>query len=352
MILRRLLANARPAPHLPENASKEEVHCQSEQWFADGQESLHNALKKNARRTIRSERRNRAGFEKRLIRCWKEAISAYDLFVITARTAGAKVNREGRDEASSTDDYVFEALTRIHARSCLIASEIRVLLVSGHASGALTRWRSLHELAVVATFIREYGEGIAERYMLHEVIKRAKAAEVFQEYASLSGYEPLDPDHLERLRQETVALLERYGAEYGRDYGWAASVMSGHPTFARIEKSVGLDHWRPPFTMATDSVHAGFRGMMSDLGYSNYLGPKETMLAGPSQSGLADPGSNAVHALLICTVALLGHKPTLGSAIAIGVLNRLVLETADTFMRTHWALTELEDHVGARYGQA
>lgn len=352
MILRRLLTKPRPVPELPENASEEAVRRWADQWFTEAQESLYCAVKQDARRTIRFERRNRSGFEKRLNRRWKEAISAYELFVITARTSGEKVLREGRDEAVRTEDYVFEALTRIHARSCLIASEIRALLVSGHASGAMTRWRSLHELAVVASFLREYGDDVAERYMLHEAIKRAKAAEEFQKYAFKSGYDPLEPEYLDRLREERATLLERYGADYGEDYGWATSVMKGRPTFARIEAAVGLDHWRPPFSTASDSVHAGFRGMVSDLGYTDSLSADQTMLAGPSQAGLADPGSNASQSLLTCTVALLGHKPTPQSAIAIGMLNRLALETADIFVRTHWALRETEDRTGVRHGQS
>jgi hypothetical protein len=58
---------------------------------------------------------------------------------------------------------------RLHSRACLVASEVRALLASGHPFGAQARWRTLHELGVVAFILRMSDKEVAERYLLHEV---------------------------------------------------------------------------------------------------------------------------------------------------------------------------------------
>jgi hypothetical protein len=52
-----------------------------------------------------------------------------------------------------SQDLRFEVLTRLHARAYSLASEVYVLMTAGHASAAYARWRTLHEVAVVAHLI-------------------------------------------------------------------------------------------------------------------------------------------------------------------------------------------------------
>lgn len=270
----------------------------------------------------------------------------YDMFTVAARQLGSDINRKHRPDAIADQDYVFEALVRIHARACLIASEIRALMVSGHASGALARWRSLHELAVIAYFIREHGNDVAERYMLHEVVQTAKQAEKYERHHETLKNEPLDPRELKRIRENRDELIGRFGPGYARDYGWAAGVMPGNPTFERIEEVVGLAHWRPYVALASHSVHANFKGMAFDLGVSGSDGYATVALAGPSNAGLADPGQSAVMALMNCTVALINHKPTPENVVGMKVLQRLLDEVVEAFIQAHIKLEQDE----ARYG--
>lgn len=232
MILRKLIRRNATAIEIPDNPTDEEITALVEQMFTDAEAS-------NLRR---QERRTRLGFEKRLMRRWGKAIDLYDLFLIVARELGEDFNREHRPQAVEDQDYVFEALTRIHARSCLIASEIRALMITGHASGALARWRSLHELAVVAYFVREHGDEVAERYMLHEVIQSAKQSDKYERYHKALGYEPQEPVERQKILDARKELIARFGAAYARDYRWASGVLAEHPTFERIEEAVGLAH--------------------------------------------------------------------------------------------------------------
>ena len=49
---------------------------------------------------------------------------------------------------------------------------------------------SLHEMAVVASFVKEQGQELAERYLLHETIQQYKLANQLQQYYCRLGHEP------------------------------------------------------------------------------------------------------------------------------------------------------------------
>ena len=73
-----------------------------------------------------------------------------------------------------------------------LANETIWMMEGGFASGAMARWRTLHEVAVIAFFLRQHGQGAAERYLLHEAIESHKATSQYQQYCTQLGREPLD----------------------------------------------------------------------------------------------------------------------------------------------------------------
>jgi hypothetical protein len=203
---------------------------------------------------------------------------------------------------------------------------------------------------VVAYFINEHGNDVAERYILHAAIRSAKEAEKYQQHHKALGYPPLDPAELLRIQASKDDLVTRYGSSYDGDYGWAAGALQGKPTFARIEEAVGLDHWRPHFGMASHSVHAGFKGMTFDLGRASAATDQDFMLAGPSNAGLADPGHGAIISLMNCTVAVLSLRPTPETVIELKVLLRLSDEVGDEFLKAHNELRQDAARYGTRIG--
>jgi hypothetical protein len=44
-----------------------------------------------------------------------------------------------------------------------------------HGDGAIARWRTLHEIAVIAMCVRDRGDAMAERYLLHSTVESYKA---------------------------------------------------------------------------------------------------------------------------------------------------------------------------------
>jgi hypothetical protein len=279
-------------------------------------------LKRDATGILKSNLKEKKAFEKNLFKQWGKALSLLQLFINIALEAGNDFNNEFRDNAVKENDYVFEVLTRLHARACQVASEILVLLKSGYADGAHARWRCLHEIAVVSFFMSSNNNEVAERYILHEGVESYKAAECYQNYCEKIGYEPLTDDELKEISSTKDNLLKRYGNSYNQEYGWAEIVLNKkRPTFRDIEEYVGLEYLRPFYKMACHNIHANPKGVFFKLGL--YPAGDEILLAGPSNLGLSDPGQGTALSLLQVTVCLLTSKTTIDGLIICDILKRL-----------------------------
>jgi hypothetical protein len=302
-------------------------------------QTLLERLKRNAPSMLKHRRRERTSFESRLAKVWHKPMDLLETFLAIALEAGEDFNQEFRAAASQEHDYVFEVLTRLHARGCQIASEIMALLRSGHADGAHARWRSLHEIAVVDFFIKSSGNETAERYLLHDTVESHKAARLYQEHCRALGYEPLSKEEFNAIETGYQNLIARFGPEYGNEYGWAASVLrKPNPTFRDIEEHVGLAHLRPLYKMASHNVHANPKGVFFKLGL--YPRSQDVLLAGPSNTGLADPAHGTAISLGQITVTLLTTKPNIDRLVTCQVLMKLEQEIGDEFLATQKSLEE------------
>lgn len=288
-------------------------------------------LKQDADSAALAHEKERLSFEARLGNDWHEPLALLDIFLTVAVEVGDRFNRQFRAAESMPDQYMFEAVTRLHARACQIASEILVLLRSGYADGAHARWRSLHEIAVVGTFIAASGDQIAERYLLHDAVESYKAARQYQEYHKRLGYEPLSDSEFRQIETAYRNVVDRFGSDYRESYGWAQSVTAKkRPTFRDIEEAVGLDHLRPFYKMASHNVHADPKGVFFRLG----LWPQadDVLLAGPSNVGLADPGQGVALSLAQITVTLLKTDANLDRLVACNILMTLVGEIGEKLL--------------------
>jgi hypothetical protein len=294
------------------------------------------ALKSEATSMLKKQRAERSRFENNLRKEWGKALDLLEMLLAIVLESGGDFNEEFRPVASVENDYVFEVLTRIHARGCQIGAEVLTLLKSGFADGAHARWRTLHELAVVAFFVQKYGNDVAERYLLHEFIESYKAANEYHTYAEfLPEGAPSDEDlsELENIREQ---LLNRFGRSFKNKYGWAASVLNiDDPNFDQIEQDVGLAHERPYYRLASHNVHANPKGITFKLGlFPN----QELLLAGPSIIGLADPGHGIIRSLLRITSTLLITRPNLDRLAIVQVMNKLEEEIGTALIDTHYRL--------------
>lgn len=274
-------------------------------------------------------------FEKESIGIWSEALDLLRILINICVEVGCDFNDENRNKFFQS--YVVDASTRLHARACQIALEIYTLLNAGFADGAHARWRTLHEVMVIAGFIIEKGEDTAEKYLLHEGVEARKAARSYQNYCERLGYQPISDNEIKAIEEHFQQLKDRFGGNYAGDYGWASDELSNpKPNFAHIEKAIHLDHMRPYYKLSSANIHANSKGILSKLGLDSRM--EDLLLVGPSVLGLADPGHGTAISLIQITTFVLTINPSIDTLAISKMLDRLGSEIGKAFMTAHHIL--------------
>jgi hypothetical protein len=248
-------------------------------WIPDVMEStserlagrLLSQLRRNGRVFLQDWDRDRVEFQTRLARTRRRAFYLLDLFLAVALQSGADfAHRNEKSPASGQGELVY-VLARLHARACQVTAEVVALLRSGFADGGHARWRTLHEIAVVSTFIKKHGAETARRYLAHEAVESYKAARQYQDHCQAIGYEPLDAKEFAAIQKRYDDALRRFGKDFGGSYGWAALALSrSKPTFSDIEHEVKLDDLSPFYRLASHNVHANPKGITFKLGLGGW----------------------------------------------------------------------------------
>ncbi len=277
------------------------------------------------------------GFRSRLYRRWKAPIEKLKMLLEIAIEHGGVTNSRLRESCNSNQAHLIEAMTRLHARSCQIAGEIICLIEGGFADGALARWRSLHEVAVVSLLISECGEELAERYLLHEVIESRKSAKEYSDIGGrLVGYEAVDQRFMEELKTESAAVVDRFGDGFKRTYGWAVGYGGVQKSaFADLERAVKVDHLRSHYRMASHGVHANPKGILFKVGL---VEGSDLLLAGPSNTGFADAGHLTAISMAQVSSALTVLDPSLDNVVATEVMGRCVDVIGAEFLKVQECL--------------
>lgn len=272
----------------------------------------------------------------RLRRTWRAAFADFELATAVSYDLGAELNREHRPRAVELQDLKFEVLTRLHARACSLASEVYVLMSAGHASGAYARWRTMHEIAVVGHLIAMNDRELANRYLLHDRLERAKAARLHLQHQERANLEQVSPEDIAPVVALAKELIDQFGEEFGSQYGWASTVVDKkRPTFYDLELAADLDHWRPYYTMASWGVHASPKGALWNLATGHL---DDVLFAGVSNAGLADPGHQSLLSLLFVTSALVTVAPSVERLVSLHLLTELVDRAGSSFLKAHQSL--------------
>ena len=181
-----------------------------------------------------------------------------------------------------------------------------------------TRWRSLHEIAVVAMFLHEHGEEFAERYVEHQHIEAWRAARNYVRCQGRLGYEPLRPEELAKIEASAEIAIDRFGAAFKDQYGWASGTLKKKRgiTFADIEQAAGVGHLRAHYQLACHNVHANPRGAFYRLGLSD----ERVLLAGVSDQGMSDPAHLTAISLTQCSVPLGLIFPAFDNLVALKIM--------------------------------
>lgn len=285
-------------------------------------------LKKKARGKLREQKESDAGFERRNYRRWKKPLDFLELLWIISEEVGGKFNQFERPAAVLAKDYQFEALVSLHARALLIAREILCLLYGGYPDGALSRWRSLHELTVTAVFLKTQDQEVSHRYLASFPFASLRAAKQLNEHAVRANMTPFKAEEIKAMTAQCDAFEARFGKEMHNDYGWASVALKNpKPTFAQIEKAVSLDHWRPRYRWASQHTHGGYRPALSMLGTAESAQPIH--LVGQSNSGFTDPIHMTAISLNNATSSLLTIRPTVDNIIFLQIISDLSNDIGD-----------------------
>lgn len=286
-------------------------------------------LEKNWPAERRRQDRQLKQFRNNLDSHWRRPLQLLRMFVTTARELA-----EAANVVEADSDYVLperqELLMRLHARSCQVAEEVVCLLQAGFADGAMARWRTLHEIAVVSLLLSANDEELAQRYVSHDAVESYKAAREYTKHYETLGFEEISDIELTALENEYTQAISKFGRSFKSQYGWAAELLGNlRPTFADLEKEAAIDHLRTYYRMASHQVHSNPKGIFVKLGL---MGEIDVLLAGPSNFGLADPGQSTALSLLQVTSALLLTAPNLDGIVGAKLLTRLAFDICDSFV--------------------
>jgi hypothetical protein len=220
-------------------------------------------------------------------------------------------------------------------RGCQVTDEIICLLENGFADGAMARWRTLHEIAVVAAVISQGSETIAEGYLAHQAVESKRAMDKYVVCCTLLGYKPLSARAQAKIVKAYDSAMATYGKSFRSDYGWAAMhLKKDKPTFVDLEAAAGRAEMRSHYQMGNDNIHAGIKSMYFRLGLLDHDG----LLAGRSNGGLTEPGQNTAHTLIQLAAIVCISEPSLDDYVIANALRMLRDETPRSFARAETQL--------------
>ena len=167
-----------------------------------------------------------------------DAFDALELAILLCRPFAKHIGAltHGDESEEGAGEWALAELLR---SGILVAGDVLALMRAGYTTGALARWRALHEIATRAEFISGAGEFLLEtarRYHRHEHYRSIRELKFWQGW-----YRKVDPSlALPRtIWKDWLAEAGRAVAEHGdvfrRDYGWAhAQLIATSPEYADL----------------------------------------------------------------------------------------------------------------------
>ena len=259
----------------------------------------------------RQERRGAAAAKRMIREVWGDSLDLLAGLLSESRTLGERFSELEWGRARKSNDPVFYVLMHLHANACLVASEVLALLDSGHAGGAIARWRSLHEVGTYAAFILKHGAKTAERYVRHSHIKDAEDLPSVDDALEAAGDEGFSPEEREMLAELKGRLLKQYGEGFQGGFGWAKEACAGKGKLSFDSIASDLDPSVPKmfYRIASHLVHPTWKGIIDNPG-APPDSSGEPLLAGSSEYGLWLPAMLTARSIYGTTVSFLSCGST------------------------------------------
>ena len=235
-------------------------------------------------------------FRDRLELRWAKGLDPLRMMLIASHEMGEEFIEKLSRSKAKTGLVKREALAALHVRTCKTVLEVITLLENGLPDGAYARWRTLHEISVVAFVIDQFGDEIAERYLMHDVVSERESLVNEFRYSG-KKYDPkrVRGEHKE-IEEDFQAALRKFGKPFSSPYGWAASSLDlKRPTFQDLERAVDWNVLSPDYKWSSYTIHGGVAGTVRTLGVT---GDSQVIHAGATNAGLAMPAILTAYSLM------------------------------------------------------
>jgi hypothetical protein len=237
------------------------------------------------------------------------------------------------------------------SRGVQVGEEVLTLLRGGMAAGAEARWRTLHELAVVSSFVSLHDDEMAEGYLVHGEFKWHRRMLDEHRHHERLGFEPYTKDQLREAEKRVANLKKRYPNPFFKDdYGWAAEALGRRdrnkhktPRLTDLEKHLDLAHFRPAYASASNAIHAGPAGLLEHPAGETLNKPGFLIRA--TAHGLREPGVRTAISLFILVQRLTETLPCPMDWVHVSALERIVSATVELFIKAE----ETEDSGGDQH---
>ncbi len=270
-------------------------------------------------------------FRKRMDGRWGKPLGQLRMLLTMSREWCKEIDVRESSRRKHKNSRSRKLLIRLLVGACQVTDEILCLLENGFADGAMARWRTLHEIAVVAAVILQYGDEIAERYIDHQAVESKRAMDKYIACSPQLGYKPMTPRMQAKITKAHEKVITKYGKNFHSDYGWAAyHLKKERPNFTHLEEAAGRTEMRAHYQMGNDNVHAGIKSMYVRLGL---IGDYEGLLAGRSNAGLTEPGQNTAHTLTQLAVLVCFSEPVFDDYVISDMLTTLRDEIPRSFAK-------------------
>ncbi|WP_034619858.1 DUF5677 domain-containing protein [Chitinibacter tainanensis] len=260
-------------------------------------------------------------FKEDLEERWGNGLNYLRMLLTCCREVGSQTLKRHNKSKSKRHAMRRWVLVRLHARACQVADEIICLMENGFADGAMARWRTIHELSVVATIIANGDEDLAERYILHDAVEVKRQADEYEMTQVILGATPIGKRARKVIDQEYQAVLDRFGSTFAHPYGWAANHLNlKKPTFKDLQTRAEHAGMNSYYKLASFGVHASARSLFFNL---STAGDRELLLTGRSNAGLEDPGGRTAQSLTLITSLYAGSSTNLDQIAVLESVVRL-----------------------------
>jgi hypothetical protein len=236
----------------------------------------------------------REDFTRALREQWGPSLDALQLFIEGAEQFGADfVTSQPRDNKT----VLTEIVLTLHAAACVCAHEIDWLLRGGYPTGAESRSRTLHEIAMTTLVLADHcgeDDDLIQRYLDHKVVSDWRYWNYIAQHHADVGTEEPDAAFIARLQTQIDELTARYSKAFKNDYGWAIPLVA-EGKLEEVEKLVGRGDRRALYKVASSqAVHAN-SGLLTRHYVERAGGPER--LSNATTTGLARPAAVAAHCL-------------------------------------------------------